>query len=256
MSRCEKKLKDKMDDEIKLAGMEALVREVILNSNLLRTLKDARLEIVTFVEAKFGKRTRGSKPSDTVRVNTQIPWMLGRSVLSHQATVKGHRVRAVGVSSAVEHIFNETAMHARALASNRLANRASHGPRVRAKERVKRTRTNPKESPKEPKVPKAHARVKHRELVSHFLKTRNQRQARKLRNLDKHVPLTRHGFMMNGVVTNGTIAGVRRNGLTIGVLFDGMKVGNKRTTHLQAHFHLEAWISVPRVVQRDLKGRR
>ena len=34
--------------------------------------------------------------------------------------------------SAVEHIFNETAMHARAQASNRMAkaNRASHGPRV------------------------------------------------------------------------------------------------------------------------------
>ena len=39
--------------------------------------------------------------------------------------------------SAVEHFFNETAMHATAQASNRLAraNRASHGPRVRAKEK-------------------------------------------------------------------------------------------------------------------------
>ena len=36
------------------------------------------------------------------------------------------------------------------------------GPRVRAKEKVRRTRRNPKESPKEPKVPKAHTRVKHR----------------------------------------------------------------------------------------------
>ena len=46
------------------------------------------------------------------------------------------------VSSAVEHMFNETVMHAKALESNRLAraNRASHGPRVRAKERLKRTR--------------------------------------------------------------------------------------------------------------------
>ena len=45
----------------------------------------------------------------------------------------------MGVLSAVEHIFNETAMHGKALASNRLAraNRASHGPGVRAKERVK-----------------------------------------------------------------------------------------------------------------------
>ena len=48
----------------------------------------------------------------------------------------------MGVFSAVEHIFNETAMHARTQASNRLAkeNRASRGPRVRATVRVKRTR--------------------------------------------------------------------------------------------------------------------
>ena len=44
--RCEKKLKDKMDDEIKLAGLEALVPEelekhLILNSNRLRTFEDA-----------------------------------------------------------------------------------------------------------------------------------------------------------------------------------------------------------------------
>ena len=47
----------------------------------------------------------------------------------------------MGVLSAVEHIFDETALQARSPASNRLAkaNRASHGPRVKAKERVKRT---------------------------------------------------------------------------------------------------------------------
>ena len=38
----------------------------------------------------------------------------------------------MGVFSAMEHTFNETAMHAKAQASNRVAkaNRASHGPRV------------------------------------------------------------------------------------------------------------------------------
>ena len=69
-SRYEKKLKNKTDDEIKLAGPEALVPEelekhLILNSNRLRTFEDARLEIVTCVEAKFRLRTRDSKPSDT-----------------------------------------------------------------------------------------------------------------------------------------------------------------------------------------------
>ena len=63
-------MKDKLDDEIKLAGLESLVPEelekhLILNSNRLRTFEDARLEVVTYVEAKFGFRIRDSKPSDT-----------------------------------------------------------------------------------------------------------------------------------------------------------------------------------------------
>ena len=58
VSRYEKKLKDKLDDEIKL-GLEALLPEelekhLIPNSNRLRTFEDARLENVTYVEAKFG----------------------------------------------------------------------------------------------------------------------------------------------------------------------------------------------------------
>ena len=72
--RYEKKLKDKLDDQIQLAGLEALVPEelekhLILNSNRLRTVEDAHLQIVTYVEAKFGLRIRDSKPSDTL-----IPW--------------------------------------------------------------------------------------------------------------------------------------------------------------------------------------
>ena len=70
VSRYEKELKDKLDDEIKLAGLESLVLEelekhLILNSDRLRTFEDARLEVVTYVEAKFGLRIRDSKPSDT-----------------------------------------------------------------------------------------------------------------------------------------------------------------------------------------------
>ena len=63
-------MKDKLDDEITLTGLESLVPEesekhLILNSNRLRTFEDARLEVVTNVEAKFGLRIRDSKPSDT-----------------------------------------------------------------------------------------------------------------------------------------------------------------------------------------------
>ena len=72
MSRYEKKLKDKMDDEINQAGWlesalvpEELEKHLILNSSRLRTFENARLEIVTYVKAKFGLRIRDSKPSDT-----------------------------------------------------------------------------------------------------------------------------------------------------------------------------------------------
>ena len=164
-----------MDDEIKLAGLEALVPEelekhLILNTNRLRTFKDARLEIVTHVEAKFGLRVRDSKPSDTGSREHSDPLDVdAASSLSRLAKEKGHRVRVMGVVSAVEHIFNETDMHARAQTSNRTAkaNTASHGPRVsphsQAQARVKKTMENPKEPKartKDPKVPKAQARAK------------------------------------------------------------------------------------------------
>ena len=55
VSRYEKKSKDKLEDEIKLAGLEALVPEelekhLMLNSSRLRRFEDARLAIVTYVE--------------------------------------------------------------------------------------------------------------------------------------------------------------------------------------------------------------
>ena len=57
VSLYEKKMKDKLDDEIKLAGLESLVLEelekhLILNSNRLRTFEDARLEVVTHMGAR------------------------------------------------------------------------------------------------------------------------------------------------------------------------------------------------------------
>ena len=62
-----------------------LEKHLILNWNRLRTFEDARLEVVTYVEAKFGLRIRDSKPSERVLMDTQIPWMLMRSVLSRLA---------------------------------------------------------------------------------------------------------------------------------------------------------------------------
>ena len=135
-----------MDDEIKLAGLEALVQEelekhLILNSNRLRTYEDARLEIVTYVEAKFGLKIRDSKPSDTaLREHLDaFHGCWGWSTLSRQAKEKGHLLCAMGVSSAMEHIFNETSMQVRTLASTRQAKaiKASRGPRVSPQSQAK-----------------------------------------------------------------------------------------------------------------------
>ena len=118
-------------------------KHLILNSNCLRTFEDARLEIVTFVEAKFGVRIRDSKPSDTGLCEHSDPMDVG--AVNSLSSVKGTRPPGPRDGCAVEHIFNETAMQARTLASNRLAKaiKSSHGPRVspqsQAKERVKRT---------------------------------------------------------------------------------------------------------------------
>ena len=152
-------------------------------------------------------------------------------------------------------------MHARAQASIRLAkaNRASHGPRVcpptQAKVKVRKTRENPEENQKEPKVrtkvPKAYTRAKRRKRVYQVLKTGNRRQARTFRNLHRDKPRTLPETRVVSV-TNGTVAGVSVSGLTTGVLLDGTKVGNKRMTLTQAHFHLEVWMSVPPVVRSGL----
>ena len=83
VSRNGSKFKNKLDDEIKLAGLWALVlaeleKHLILNSHRLLTFEDARLEIVKDVEAKFG--FRDSKPTDTVSRGHSVPWVLMRSI--------------------------------------------------------------------------------------------------------------------------------------------------------------------------------
>ena len=55
-------------------------------------------------------------------------------------------------------------------------------------------------------------------------------------------------------MTNGMMSGTLMNGMMTGVLLDGTKVGNKRTTLPQAHFHLEVWMPVPPVVRGSLNG--
>ena len=206
---------------------------------------------MTYVEVKFGLKIRDSKPSDTGSRGQSD--LVDVDAVNSLSSGKGK-----GSSSSRDGCFNsggacfekETAMftqlHAKAMA--RKAIRASHGPRVspqsQAKELLKRTMENPKKNPMVPKGPNGRTRAKPRKLVSQVLKTRNQRQARKLRNLHRHVPLTLPRTMV-GIVTNGTMAGVLMDGMMTGALLDGTKVGNKRMTIPQTHFHLEVVILVP-----------
>ena len=77
MSRCEKKLKDKFDDEIKRARLESLVPEEL----------EKHLTLSNFRGCAPWKRNlvQGSAIPSRVtrdRLDTLIPWMLMRSTLS------------------------------------------------------------------------------------------------------------------------------------------------------------------------------
>ena len=126
---------------------------------------------MTHVEAKFGLRTRDSKPSDTGSRGHSDPMDVDAVNSLSSGKGKGSSSPRDGCFTCGRSKFNLNAMHA----GKQSSAKASHGPRVRAKERLKITRENPKTSPMEPKVPKARTRVKHRKLVSQVLKTRNQR---------------------------------------------------------------------------------
>ena len=132
MSRYEKKLKDKMDAEIKLAGLEALVpgeleKHLILNSNPVRDFEDARL---TYVEAKFGLRIRDSKPSDTGSRGHSDPMDVGAVNSLSSGKGKGSSGPRDGCFSCGGAHFQRDCNARGATASTRLAkaNRASHGP--------------------------------------------------------------------------------------------------------------------------------
>ena len=99
-----------MDDEIKRTGLESLVPEelenhLIFNSNRLRTFEDARSEIVTYAEEKFGLRIRDFKPSKVEFCKRSDPSMLVWSALSCRAKEGGHQIRAMGVLRAMQHIL-------------------------------------------------------------------------------------------------------------------------------------------------------
>ena len=191
----------------------------ILNSNRLRTFENARLEDVTYVEAKFGLRIRDSKPGDTGARGHSDPVEV--DAVNSLSSGKGK-----GASSPRDGCCKCGGAHfQRDCNAHKSTGKQSKGKGKQSKSWTKSEpsftgRRNPKQHPKEQKmrtkVPKAYTRAKHRKLVSLVLTTRNRRHDRTLRTLQRHVPLTLPGTMV-GMVTNGTMAGVLMNGMMTAV---------------------------------------
>ena len=78
---------------------EELEKHLILNSNHLANIRGCvRLEVVTYVEAKFGLRIRDSKPSDTGARGHSDPMdvdAVNSLSLSRLAREMGHRVHVM-----------------------------------------------------------------------------------------------------------------------------------------------------------------
>ena len=67
-------IRSPLDNELKLAGMDALVPEelaryLLLNATRRSTHEAAELEVVTYAEAKTGLRIRDTQPSEAVGPN-------------------------------------------------------------------------------------------------------------------------------------------------------------------------------------------
>ena len=178
------------------------------------------------------------------RVDTLIPWMMMRSTPSHLAKENGHRVLVIGVSSAVEHISHETAMHARAEARNRLAqaNRASHGPRVsphtQAKGKSKENKEISKGKSKGTKSANQGAKGVHK----------GNKSKTGLSDLE-HSKSEASSETQESAQTCTTDTSWNDSWSLMNGLMYGTKVGNKRMTLPQAHFRLEDSMSVPPAVR-------
>ena len=141
--------------------LEELKKYLVLNSNRLRTFDDARLEFVTYAEAKFGSTIHDTMPSESAARGLDDDAI--NSLASGTVKERGHHVLETVVPSVAEAIFRETALftqlHAKVTARN--ANGASHGPTAQAMKRANRVKEteHPKESPKVPRVPRVHTRA-------------------------------------------------------------------------------------------------
>ena len=164
---------------------------------------------MTYVEAKFGSRTRDSKPSDTGSRGHSDPKDVDAisSLSSGSPSLRGGCFKCGGADF------------------QRDCNVHVNPRKGKALERVGKVREteNPKEHLKVPRVPQVRTRVKPRKKVYLVLNIRNQRQVQKLWNLHKRVTRTLPSRSSLGVM----VAGVTMSGTMSGVRLDGMKVGDQ-----------------------------
>ena len=126
--------------------LEELEEHLILNSNRLRTFVDARASCDVREGEVWFSIILDSDPGDT-------------GSRGHSDPMDVHAVKSLKGSSSPRDGCGGA--HFQRPCNDRLAkaNRASHGPRERAKEGVKKTRENPNDSSKKPEMPKARTRV-------------------------------------------------------------------------------------------------
>ena len=230
VSRYEQKRKDKLDDEIKLAGLEALVPEelekhLMLNLNRLRTFEVARLEIVTHVEAKFGLRIRDSKPGDWGRGDIQIPWMLMRSTLSRLAKEKGSSSPRDGcLKCGGAHFQRDCTARARKQSSGQT-------------EQVMVQECEGKGKSKDSK-----GKFSGKSKGTKGANGKGETSKTGLSGLDNSKTETSSETQESAQTyptdNSYTDTSWSSDGLTTGVRLDGTRVGNKRMTFPHAHFHL------------------
>ena len=233
-------MKDKLDDEIKLTGLESLVPEelekhLILNSNRLRTFEDARLEVVTYVEAKFGLIIRDSKPSDTGVRGHSDP----KDVDAVNSLSSG---KGKGSSSPRDGFFFKCggAHFQRDCNARKSTGKQSSGKGKKSKSWSKSEGKGKSEENKGKSKGKSKGAK-----GSHKGKTSKTGLSGLENSKSEASPETQESAQMCPTDTSwndgwngddGTMAGVLMNGMMTGDPLDGTKVGKKRTTLPQAHF--------------------
>ena len=257
-------MKDKLDDEIKLAGLESLVPEelekhLILNSKRLRTFEDARLEVVTYVEAKFGSRIRDSKPSDTAARGHQDPMHVDAVNSFSSGKGKGSPSPRDGCFTCGGAHFQRDC-NARKSTGNQSSGKDKQSKswsksesNGKSKENNGKFKGNSKGKSKGTKSTKgSHCGKTSKTGLSGLEKAKSETSSETQESARTCPTDTSWNDGWNGDEWNDGWS--TDDGMMTGVLYDGTKVGNKRMTLLQAYFHLEVWISVPRLVRSGLNG--